>query len=185
MDLGAYEDVRPRFMQRIVEMKRNRRISVGDHMIFIFENHDTVLFQIQEMLRTERITQEKGIEHELETYNALIPGPGELFATLLVAYEDRDMRQTMLTKLIGLSDHVALHIGEERTPAVFDVQPGETDDRLPAVNYMRFPVGAEAAAKLRDSAQPAQLVVTHPSYQKEADLPPNMRSVLADDLEGG
>ena len=91
LDLGAYEQIRERFRAAVIEEKRNRRFSVSDELSIVFENHTTVLFQIQEMLRTERITREAPIQHELETYNELIPAPGELSATLFVEIADRDI----------------------------------------------------------------------------------------------
>ncbi|MFW6049962.1 MAG: DUF3501 family protein [Myxococcota bacterium] len=182
LDLGAYEEIRPRFMQRIIEMKKNRRVAVGDHMTFIFENYDTALFQIQEMLRAERITREDGIQHEIETYNDLVPGEGELFATLMIEYEPEGRREK-LDALRGLKNHVFLHVGERRVQAEFEVLPGEEPDRLPSINYVRFRVGADAAKWLRDTSQPTALEVDHPAYSARAELPAAVRRELAGDLE--
>jgi len=183
MALGDYDEVRPRYLSRIIERKKRRRLGVGDHMTLIFENRDTVLFQIQEMLRTERITEEKAIHHELETYNSMVPGEGELFATLMIEYEDPAERKRMLAALAGLKDHLALVIGEASAPGQFELLPGEEEDRLPAVSYVRFRVGTEAAAALRDPAAVAELRVDHPAYQATAALPGALREELAGDLE--
>ncbi|MFW5925873.1 MAG: DUF3501 family protein [Myxococcota bacterium] len=182
LDIGAYEEIRPRFRQRIIEAKQNRRVAVGDHMTFIFENHDTVLFQIQEMIRTERITKESGIEHEIETYNDLVPGDGELFATLMIEYEPEGRREK-LDALRGLKDHVFLVVGDRRVQGQFEVLPGEEVDRVPSINYVRFAAGRDAAALLRDGGRPAALEVDHPSYTARTDLAPPVRRELAEDLE--
>jgi hypothetical protein len=181
--LDAYEGIRERFGARIIALKKNRRIAVGEHMTFVFENRDTVLFQIQEMLRTERITKSTAIDHELATYNDLVPDDGELSATLLIEYDDANERGPMLLALAGLGDHVALRVGDREAKAVFRPLPGEEPDRLPAVNYVRFPLGADAAALLRDASVPAALEVSHPSYRARADLAPAVRVELASDLE--
>ena len=99
LDLGAYERIRDSFLRSVLERKRVRYVKLGPNMTALFENRDTVLFQVQEMLRTERITQEKAIAHELETYNALVPGDRELSVTLFVEYQDRDERERMLVAL--------------------------------------------------------------------------------------
>jgi hypothetical protein len=183
LDLGAYEEIRERFMRRIREMKKARRVHVGNHMTFIFENHDTVLFQIQEMLRVERITQEKAIQHELDTYNTMVPGDGELFATLMVEYEDREERHRMLDQLTDLKKYLRLRIGEREVYGQFETLPGEREDRLPAVNYIRFVVGKETAETLRDESSPTELIVDHPAYEGRTSLPSATRQQLADDLE--
>jgi hypothetical protein len=183
LDLGAYEQIRDRFRARVMEMKKNRRADLGKHMSITFENHDTMLLQIQEMLRTERISDEKSIAHEIETYNELIPEPGQLTATHFIEYDDPDERRQMLTRLSDVREHLHLRVGDQRVTARFYVHHGEEMDRIPAVNYLTFDVGAERAAALRDETVPAALEVTHPLYQVSLDLPPGMRKALADDLE--
>src|SRR5258708_15574595 len=89
LDIGSYEPLRETFRRRIIELKRVRRVAVGANITALFENHDTVLYQIQEMLRTERITREDAMLHEIETYNELIPVPGELSATLFLEYPEK------------------------------------------------------------------------------------------------
>ncbi|MGD8858462.1 MAG: DUF3501 family protein [Myxococcales bacterium] len=183
LDLGGYEQIRNHFRARVIEMKKNRRANLGAHMSITFENHDTMLLQIQEMLRTERISDEKAIAHELETYNELIPEPGQLSATHFIEYDDPDERRQMLTKLADVREHLHLRIGDRRFTASFYVHHGEEMDRIPAVNYLTFDVGADQAAALRDEAVPAALEVTHSLYQVSLDLPKGMREALADDLE--
>lgn len=183
LDLGAYEQIRDSFRNRIIALKKHRRIAVGDHLTFVFENRETAMFQIQEMLRTERISKESAISHEIETYNSMVPGSDELFATLFVEYEDRAERHAALAAMPDLGKHITLRLGEREAKAEFELLPGEDGERLPPVNYVRFQVGAGALDALRDVAQPARIEVTHSYYSASVDLPATMREELASDLE--
>jgi hypothetical protein len=149
-------------------------------MTFVFENHDTVLLQIQEMLRTERISAEKAVLHELETYNELVPGEGELSATLLIEYEEQDERRAALDAFADLEGHVFLDVNGESYPARFRPLPGEEPGRLPAVNYVSFSVGRSVAAALRKGGT---LAVRHPHYDHSVTLAAGAAAELADDLE--
>lgn len=181
LDLGEYEKIREHFRGRVIALKKRRRVSVGPHMTFVFENHATVLLQIQEMLRTERITADKGIAHELSTYNELVPGDGELSATLMIEYDDADERSAALDAFANLSDHVWLEIGDTKHAARFRPLPGEEEGRLPAVNYLSFAPGREASSSLREGG--ARLLVDHPKYTHAIELSGATRTELADDLE--
>src|SRR5262245_15664570 len=159
LDLAGYEQVRERFRARIIEAKKHRRLGVGPHLTFIWENRDTMLFQVQEMLRTERITTQSAIQHELDTYNELVPGAGELSSTLMIEYDDPTARRIALERFATLRQEVVLHIGSRVVPGVFYDQPGEELERLPAVNYVRFPVG-DVAHELLNNDVKAELVVS-------------------------
>ena len=180
LDLGAYEGIRERFRARIMEMKTHRRVGLGEHMTIIFENHDTVLYQIQEMLRTERISQPSAVQHEIDTYNDLVPLDGHLSSTLMIEYTDPAERKEMLDRMGDLRTSVALHIGDAVIKGVFHDQPGE-EDRLPAVNYVTFELG-EAAAGLKKKGVEVAIVVDHPDYQSRDVLSDATRISLADDL---
>ena len=110
MGLAEYEQIRQPFFTRMIAEKRARRVIVCDEVSAIFENHDTALLQIQEMLRTERISKEAAILHELETYNELVPGEGELSATMFIEIPERTARDQRLTELAGLEGHIALEV---------------------------------------------------------------------------
>jgi hypothetical protein len=181
LDLAGYEEIRERFRARIIEEKRHRRLAVGEHMTFIWENHDTMLYQVQEMLRTERITSESAIAHELETYNTLVPKAGQLSSTLMIEYTDPAERRVMLDKLASLRQEVALHVGERVITGVFHDQPGEELDRLPAVNYVTFEVG-NIDKQLDDAAIEVRLEIKNASYATSATMPMPMRKQLAADL---
>jgi hypothetical protein len=151
-------------------------------MTLTFENHDTVLLQVQEMLRTERISDERAIEHELSTYNELVPAAGCVSATLFIEYVDVAERQTMLFKLAGLRTELRLRVGDRDSVARFGTHFGEELERIPSVNYLSFELGADAATSLRDASTPATLLATHAAYRAEAPLTPALRQELADDL---
>ena len=182
LGLGEYEAIRERFRNRIIALKARRRIGLGPNMTLTFENHDTVLLQVQEMLRTERISDERSIAHELSTYNELIPAPGGVSATLFIEYVDVEQRRVMLEKLPGLRSEIRLRIGDQESVARFATHFGEELDRLPSVNYLTFQLGPDAAAKLRDASAPATLAATHSAYRAETALPAALRDELADDL---
>ena len=183
LSLGAYEEIRAHFRARMIERKKRRRLPLGEHMTLIFENHDTVLFQVQEMLRTERITSEPEIAHELLTYNAMVPGANELFATLMIEYSDPDERHRALDALNDVEGKLVLHLGDARCAAEFQRLPGEEASRLPAVNYLRFRLPEDAAQSMKDASMDASLEVTHPHYQAEQALPKATRVELSADLD--
>src|SRR5262249_3630120 len=152
--------------------KRARRVPLGDHMSVVFENRDSVLLQIQEMLRTERITAEPAIQYEIETYNDLVPGPSQVSLTLYVEIPDRDLRERALVDLAGLEDSVALEVDGERFPAAGARPAGFVEGRTTAVHYLKATLSPGAAARVRSRAARVALSVRHPRYQARADLGP-------------
>jgi hypothetical protein len=169
LDLAAYERIREPFLRSVLERKKSRYVKLGPNMTALFENRDSVLFQIQEMLRTERITQEAAISHELETYNALMPAERELSATLFVEYQDRAERERMLAALAGLEDKFRLRVGDEVLPATPD-ERGTDSERTMAVHYLKFPLSDSALAALMSGAVEIALEVVHPAYTATAPL---------------
>lgn len=180
LSLGAYEEIRDRFRARIIAEKKNRRLAVGANMTALFENHDTVLYQIQEMLRTERITSESGIAHEIETYNTLVPAADELCMTLLVEYPEKEERDRMLVELAGLEETVYVSVGGTR---VLGAAEARSDDhsRTTAVHYLKFALGRELTQALQRGA-PASVGVDHPKYRVETPLGKETRASLVADL---
>src|SRR5688572_26206396 len=153
LGLAEYEGIRDRFRARVIEEKKTRRVKLGEHASCIFENRDTVLLQIQEMLRTERITRETSIAHEIETYNELIPGPHELSATILIEIEDKDLREQFLVDAKGLERNFALvfHLttGDVHCPGKNDPSR-EHPQRTTAVHYVKFDLAEKAERALSD-----------------------------------
>jgi Protein of unknown function (DUF3501) len=180
LDLGAYEQIREQYKTRVIADKRARRVALGPNMTVLFENHDTVLFQIQEMLRTERISSESAIRHEIETYNELVPSESELSATIFVEYDDRDERERMLEKLAGLEDKFYVLVAGER----FAVKPdtrNDRSDRTLAVHYVKFPLSAAARAAV-GAKKPLRLGVDHAAYRAEVELPAPLVARFAEEL---
>jgi hypothetical protein len=184
MGLADYETIRDRFRGRVIEEKRTRRALVGDRVSAVFENHDTVLLQIQEMLRTERISRPAAVQHEIDTYNQHIPGKDELFATVMIEIGDKDEREAFLANARGFERHVALVVNGEKTPATWE-KTRELEDRASAVNYLRFSLSPAAAAHLREKKKDASIamVIDHPIYAASATFPPVMAASLAEDLD--
>ncbi len=190
LDLGAYEQIRERFRAAVIEEKKHRRFQVSDELSIVFENHTTVLFQIQEMLRTERITREAAIAHEIDTYNELIPAPGELSATLFVEIADRDTRERRLVELAGLEGSFALEVGGKAYPARNETR-GVLPDRTTAVHYVKFSLDAAgvsaviAAGRSGGTAAAGaapRLRVRHPHLEVATPLPPEVARAVGEDL---
>jgi hypothetical protein len=180
--LERYEAIRDDVRRRIIALKRGRRVSVGPEITFVFENHDTVYFQIQEMLRAERITDLDAVREELAVYNALLPQPGELSATMLIEFTEQEHIAERLLSLRGIDESVWLHVGvRHRIRAVFE--PGRSKaDKLSAVQYVRFPLPPPPRAEFLDPAVSARLVIEHRNYQAETPLEGFVRASLCDDL---
>jgi hypothetical protein len=188
LDLGAYEEIRERFRSRIIAEKKRRRFSPSPELSVVFENTDTALFQIQEMLRTERITSETAIAHEIETYNDLIPDDDELSATMFVEISDRETRERRLVELAGLEAAVAVECDGVVFPARSETR-GILADRTTAVHYLKFPLGDGGAARLRRAAAAGTgaatavlFLVRHPALEVRIPLPRSVLDALTDDL---
>jgi hypothetical protein len=182
LPIGDYEGVRPHFRARVIEEKRARRLKLGEHFSAVFENRDSVLLQIQEMLRIERITSEPAILHEMETYNALVPAAGELSLTLFVEIADKETRDRALVELAGLEDHVAIEVDGELHRATYHRPPGFQEGRTTAVHYLKLPLPPAAAAALVARTAKAAIVVDHPRGPARAELGREALAKLAEDL---
>lgn len=189
MGIADYETIRDHFRARVIQEKKARRVFLGDHASCLFENHDSVLLQIQEMLRTERITREAAILHEIETYNELIPKEHELSATILVEFEDKDARDKFLVDAAGLERTFAMKVDGAVCAGKVDSR-GVDATKTTAVHYVKFDLVPDAEQRLRDilakKAQPSEVVVelvsTHPVYTHSVTLPPALVQSLAEDL---
>jgi len=184
LDLTAYERIREEFFAKMIELKRPRRITVGDRLCFIFENRDTVIFQIQEMTRAERTVKPEAIAAEVDVYNELLPGAHELSATLMIEIPEQSRIRAELDRLVGIDEHVTLQIGDDTVAASFDEKQFE-EDRISAVQYVRFPLGPTLAARFRDPTVPVCLRVDHPEYTAETRIKGAARASLAADLAEG
>jgi hypothetical protein len=164
----------------VIDEKKKRRVLLGSNITLLFENRDTVLFQIQEMLRTERITQERAILHEIETYNELVPSERELSATFFVEYPEREERDRMLVELAGLENCFWALVGDEKTQ-FSGPKRGDDESRTTTVHYLKAPLGERALGVLRSGVGPVKISVTHPKYTAEIELGrPTLEALRAD-----
>ena len=180
LGFAAYEKVREEFRREIIDKKKLRRVSVGDNISLVFENRDTVIFQIQEMLRAERITDLDKIREEIAVYNELIPNPGELSATLFIEIEDQTHLRDELLKFLGIDEAVLFKVGDHRVSAQFE-EGRAKEDKISAVQYVRFPFGAEARQAFIAGA-PAEIAVDHANYRARQVLSAAVQKSLSQDL---
>jgi Protein of unknown function (DUF3501) len=181
-----YERLRPLLRPLFIAEKDRRRLAVGEHLTLLFENAQTVWYQVEEMLRSERITSEDGIAHELDTYNELLPGPNELGATLLIEFTDTASRDENLRNLAGLENHISLAIGDRRQKARVDLRQVSTE-RVSSVQFLRFALGgidAEGFAALAAQGQIA-VEITHPAMTLRVPIGGALAQALAHDLSQG
>ncbi|MBI1964379.1 MAG: DUF3501 family protein [Candidatus Rokubacteria bacterium] len=183
LNLVEYERVREARRRELIDMKRPRRVQVGRHLTFVFENRETVWFQIQEMVRAERIVDEAKIAEEVEVYNSLLPGSGQLAATMLIEITEPSQIKPVLDTLLGIDtrDYVKLTVGPH--VIVGDFETGHSDEergKLSAVHFVRFALPPEAQ-RIFASAEVA-LVVEHPNERARAVLSEETRRSLARDL---
>ncbi|HSS45674.1 MAG TPA: DUF3501 family protein [Thermoanaerobaculia bacterium] len=181
-NLHEYELERPEFRRRLIELKRRRRVALGPLMTLVFENRDTVRFQIQEMLRVERIVRPEKVQAEIEVYNELLPGAGEVAATLLIEVTDPERVAPILDGFVGLDEpgKLTLTCGGEGSLARF--APGQSrEDRISAVHYVRFPVGGRMRRAIEER-EPVTLAVHHGDYHAVAVLAPETVEELRRDL---
>lgn len=182
LDLAEYEAIREQFLSRVIQEKKRRRIAIGPHVTAVFENRDTVLLQIQEMLRTERITRESSVQHEMDTYNALLPGSSELSLTLMIEIDSREEREQFLSRAIGFESSIALLVSGEIFHFTSDTRP-DADVRTTAVHYLKVKLSAQASLALRDKrAENVTIAIRHALYSHEQLLSPSLLHELAEDL---
>jgi hypothetical protein len=183
LNLHEYEKVREARRRAVIDHKRVRRVSVGRYLSFVFEDRLTVWFQIQEMLRAERIVDEERIAEEIAVYNTLLPGPGELAATMLIEIAESSQVQPVLDALLGIDsrDYVRLQVGPHVTVGRFEA--GHSDEergKISAVHFVRFPLPPEPRREF-ERAEVA-LVVSHPNERARTVLSPETKRSLAADL---
>ena len=185
MSLEQYARERPVFRAQLIEHRRARSLRLGEHCSWSFEDRLTVQYQIQEMLRTERIFEPAGIAEELEAYNPLIPDGANLKATLLIEYPDPVERAERLAQLRGFERHCWLRI--EGFPPVYAIAdedlPRDNQEKTSAVHFLRFEFATPAVAAARAGAALAA-GVDHPNYRHSVEpLPEALRAVLVQDFD--
>lgn len=184
MTLEAYAKARNAIRTEVMAHKRNRNVMLGEHLTLIFEDEMTMRYQVQEMLRAEKIFEEAGIQEELDTYNPLIPDGSNWKATMMIEYEDIDERRRMLAQLLGIEDRVWVKVaGHERVFAIADEDLERANEqKTSAVHFLRFELTAEMARALKQDAD-LSMGVDHPNYQAHLDrVPQAVRTSLRCDL---
>ena len=183
LNLYEYEKVRDERRRAVIALKAERRVAVGRYLSFVFESRETVWFQIQEMIRTERIVDPGKIAEEVAVYNALLPRPGELAATMFIEIEQPDRVKPVLDDLLGIDtrDYVRLEVGPHVVVGAFEAGHSDEDlGKLSAVHFVRF--APPAAARREFAAAEVALVVDHPNERARTVLGPATRRRLAEDL---
>ena len=184
MTLEAYAKARKDFRARVLAHKKHRKVALGEHLTLIFEDELTIRYQVQEMLRVERIFEEEGIRDELAAYDPLIPDGSNWKATMLIEYPDVAERQAQLAVLRGIEDKVWIEVaGHARVYAIADEDMDRSnDEKTSAVHFLRFELTPPMIAALRAGGDLA-IGVAHPAYTAQIDrVPPAVKSSLAGDL---
>ena len=186
LDLREYERVRESYRAQVIARKRRRRVALGPIMTVMFECVDTVRFQVQEMARVEKILSDEAIQVELDIYNRLLPGVGELSATLFIELTSDGSMREWLPRLVGIERALGVEAGGDVVPSVPEAEHAAALVReavTPAVHYLRF---AFSPAQVATFAGPGEvaLVADHPEYQARTVLPDPVREELLGDLRG-
>ena len=183
LDAETYAAQRAARRADMIALKKNRRINVGPALTFYFENYDTMLYQVQEMLHTERGGAEQ-LEDELSAYNPLIPQGSELVATVMLEYADADVRARELAKLGGIEEHIRIEVGGETVAATWedDVERTTPDGKTSSVHFLHFPFTPAQAAAFKSGEGRVVISVDHPNYGHMAIVPDNVRQTLAQDF---
>jgi hypothetical protein len=183
MSLETYARERTQFRARVMAHKRDRTIALGEHVTLLFEDELTIRYQVQEMLRVERIFEEEGIREELDAYNPLVPDGRNLKATLMVEYPDPEERRKKLEELIGIEDRAWVQVeGHGRVWAIADEDlDRENDEKTSSVHFLRFELSEEMAQALKKGAS-LGMGIDHPRYAATVETAPGVRSSLVRDL---
>ena len=184
MSLEQYSKARKEFRAKVLAHKKHRTIQLGDHITLVFEDELTMRYQVQEMLRVERIFEEQGILDELGAYNPLVPDGSNWKATMLIEYPDLEERKLALAKMIGVEDRVWMRVGaHQKVYAIADEDlDRENDEKTSAVHFLRFELDAVMKHALK-SGEALAVGVDHPAYSAMRDpAPAETRSSLLNDL---
>ena len=184
LPLGEYEKIREDSRRRIWEIKKGRRLLVGDYISILFENRETVIHQIQEMIRAEQIKDPIRIQEEIDAYNPLIPDHGELSFTLFIEIEEQERIKEMLDSLMGIDEIgiVYIQIEEEiKIPAIFE-KGRSKEDKISAVHYVKFKFNEAEKKAFLDTSIPVYLIIDHPNYKAQAEIGHASRKELGTDL---
>jgi len=183
MNIIEYEKVRHKYRQDIIAYKKNRRISLGPNVMLTFENEKTLTFQIQEIMRAERLVHDAQIQEEVDVYNTIMPPENGLSATLFIEVVEEEKIRPVLNKFIGLTYHQTLYldINGEKVYAEFE-QGREEENKISSVHYIHFHFKDEQKSKLNDPETEVTLVIDYNDYTYSEPLPDGLRKSLCEDL---
>jgi hypothetical protein len=184
LPLESYARERDAFRARVIEHKKHRTVRLGENVTLLFEDELTIRYQVQEMLRVERIFEAEGIQGELDAYNPLVPDGGNWKATMLIEYPDAEERRRALASLKGIERRVWVRVeGSEPVYAIADEDlERENEEKTSSVHFLRFELAAPARARLQGGAKLA-IGVDHPAYRASLDpVPDSVRAALLRDL---
>jgi hypothetical protein len=184
MTLETYAKARPEFRKRVIEHKKLRTLALGEHVTLIFEDELTIRYQIQEMLRIEKIFEEEGILHELESYTPLVPDGSNFKATMMIEYDDPVERKKALSKLIGVEDRVWVQV--EGSPKVYAIADEdlerENDEKTSSVHFLRFELSKDMCEALKYGVT-LSVGIDHENYRVAiSPVPATSRNALVADL---
>ncbi|HPE79595.1 MAG TPA: DUF3501 family protein [Gammaproteobacteria bacterium] len=184
LSLETYAEVRPEFRARVMAHKRNRQLPIGPNATLYFEDALTMHYQVQEMLRAERIFEAAGIQEELDAYNPLIPDGSNWKATFMMEYPDEAERREKLAQLLGIEKHLWVQVADfaRVTPIADEDLERETADKTSSVHFLRIELTPEMVQAVKQGA-PVSMGIDHPAYNYTAEpIPQNIRDSLAGDL---
>lgn len=184
VSLHTYRQGREEYLPKMIAYKKDRRVQLDENISILFENRNTVLFQIQELLHSEDLADPQEIDEYIDIYSGMLPGENELSATLFIELDNQAKLQELLVKLKGIEHHLSLVVGGEKVQAVFEE---EHDDRgfTTSVHYLKFPLTPTAKnLLLNESADSINVTLhlNHPSLQAKVSLSPNCIKSLQKDL---
>ncbi len=183
--LEEYARIRPDFRQKVMAHKQNRRLPIGPHATLYFEDALTMQYQIQEMLRIERIFEPEGIQEELDAYNPLIPDGSNWKATFMLEFPDEQERRVWLKKLLGIEKHIGLQVGELPVirPIADEDLEREDEEKTSSVHFLRFELTPEMVQAAQNGA-PLRAWIDHPEYRHEVNpVPETIQAALVKDLQ--
>ncbi len=177
---ALYAGIRDDYRKRVIEMKVARRVIVGENVELVFDNRFTLTMQVEEICRIENLTTDEQINAEIAQTNELMPTETSLAATMFIPLPQDETTKDKLKALVGLDEHVVLHIGSHAIRGVFE--PGRsTEEKISAVQYCRFPLSADVKAALRTPETPIAVEIDHPNYSYRVQCPEALRASLAAD----
>jgi hypothetical protein len=184
LNIYEYEKVREQKRREIIEIKKKRRLFVGDLVHLVFENRDTVWFQIQEMIRAERMVRDEEIQQEIDVYNELIPEKNQLSITMFIEIPDEEERKRLLPELVGIHDHLWFHIGNKHSVRAEADERSKKDyqyGKAAVVHFLKLNLTPE---QVKDFAElPVRVEVNHPNYKAMVEMPEEVKAELVNDLQ--